>query len=123
MPDDSIPRDYPAISLSSVIDNQVAHVQPADAEFVDLDDAKASAPDRQLANGQTAQGDCANRERADREGSDREAADTVGARRRRADRNRPGARRWEAWLHVRQGRTTAHFAHASFVRVHVLSGS
>ena len=98
-------------------------MQSADAEFVDLDDAQASAPDRQVANCQAAQGDCANRERADCESADREAADAVGARRRRADRNRPGARRWEAWLHVCQGRTTAHFAHASFVRVHVLSGS
>ena len=40
--------------LSPVIDNQFAHVQPADTEFADLYDAEAGAPDRQAADNQAA---------------------------------------------------------------------
>ena len=83
-----------AVMLSPVIDNQFAHVQPADTEFSDLYDAEAGAPDRQAADNQAAKGERADRDRSDRESSDREAADPLGAGRLGADRCRRRAGCW-----------------------------
>ena len=65
-------------SLSSVVDDQFPHVQTADAELVDLDDAEAGASDRQAADDQATEGERADRDRSDGESSDGQAADTLG---------------------------------------------
>ena len=51
------PRDHRATSLSPVIDDEFAHVQAVDAEFVDLDDTEARAPDREVTDDQAAKGE------------------------------------------------------------------
>jgi len=82
-------------------------MQAADAEFVDLDDAEAGAPDRQVTDDQPAKGERTDRDSADRESSDREAADTLGADRLGAERARRRASRWSSF-HV--------FLHMALVR-------
>ena len=62
----------------SVIDNQFAHVQAADAQLVHLEDAQAGAPDCQAADDQPTDGERTNRDSSDRESADREAADGLG---------------------------------------------
>jgi hypothetical protein len=101
------PRDHRVTSLSPVIDDQFAHVQAVDTEFVDLDDAEAGAPDRQVTDDQAAKGERPDRDSSDRKGSEREAADTLGADRLGADRARRGASRW-SFFHV--------FLHMALVR-------
>ena len=92
------------MSLSPVIGHSFSHVQAADSQFVDLDDAESGAPDRQAADDEAAEGECANRNRSDGESSDCEAANTLGldglgADRLRADRRHRRASRGQVFLH------------------------
>jgi hypothetical protein len=102
-------RNSCAVSLSSVIGDQFAHVQTADAEFVDLNDVEAGASDRQAADDQATEGERANRDRSDGESSDCEAADRLGANCSRADSCRWRASRGQVFFHA--------FLHMALVRL------
>jgi hypothetical protein len=85
---------------SAIIDNRFAHVQAADAQLVDIDDAQARAPDGQAPDDQATDGEPANCDRSERKSADREAAyglsfGGLGADRQRADACRPCASRWQ----------------------------
>jgi len=74
------------LSHAGVIGDQFPHVQAADAELVDLDDAQTGTSDRQAADDQSAEAERANRDSSDCERSDGEATDALGLDRLGADR-------------------------------------